>query len=89
MEPVGFRAFVRGGPMVILGVGPVPGRVVWLVAAVVGLVRVGPFRPKSLYGVQTLRRDGFVLIMISRDFYSCYTIFSFFLNPLKNLFCII
>lgn len=79
-------AFARGGPTGTSGVGHVPGRVGWRVATVVGLVRADPFRPKSLYGVQTLPRDGFVLI--SRDFYSClYNLLlflSFFLLEIYN-----
>ena len=46
--------------MVILGVGLVPGRVVWLAAAVVGPVRVGPYRPNCLYGLQTVLLNRFV-----------------------------
>lgn len=53
------RASVLVGPTGIAVAGHVPGRVVWLVAAAVGLEQVDPSLLKSLYDVHRVRRKEF------------------------------
>lgn len=66
--------------MVILGVGLVPGRVEWVAAAVVGPVRVGPYRPNCLYGLRTVLLNRFVYYSLVLSY-----IYIFFLLQIKLL----